>query len=131
MIAIIGWRLAAAAALLVVLTVLQLTLGAAFALLVSVGLVVIPALSWMTFWFFAKRAVLPDAPFTLKVRAQDAFALALASTVAGLLGVLAVLRAVNAIPPVPGIFLVGLSFALLMTAAPAVNWLLIWRPWED
>lgn len=132
MTAIVGRRLAASAALLFLLVLGQTTLGDAFALVVAMGLVVVPALSWMTFWFFAKRAVLLDAPFTLRVRTQDALALAIASSVGGFLGLLVVARAMNFIPPVDrGVFLVGLSFALLMIAAPAVNWLVIWRPWAE
>jgi len=128
---IVGTRLAASVALLFLLVLGQAILGDRFAIIVALGLVIVPALSWMTFWFFAKRAVQPDSPFTLRVRTQDALALALASSVGGLLGLIVVARALNVVPPVDrSVFLVGLAFALLMIAAPAVNWLAIWRPWE-
>jgi hypothetical protein len=57
--------------------------------------------------------------------------LALAQTVGAFLGLIVVLRALEIIPPVDrGVFLVGLGFALLMIAAPAINWLITWTPWR-
>lgn len=131
MIGIVGTRLAGSAALLAALAFLQITLPGAFPVVVALVLIVTPFVNLAAYWFFARRAVQPDAPFTLRVRTQDAMALLIASTTAAVLGVITVLRALNVIDPVDrAVFLVGLSFALLMTAAPAVNWLLIWRPWR-
>ena len=124
-------RLAAAGALLAALWLANLALGDVFTLLVSLALVAVPALSWMTYWFFAKRAVAHPELLALRVQVQDALALALASSTAGVLGVFAVLRALNVVGPNPDVFLVGLSFALLMIAAPAVNWLVVWQPWRS
>lgn len=131
MISIVGTRIAAAAALFLLLCFLEAVTGDLFSFLVAVGLIIVPSLSWATFYFFARRAVLPDAPFALKIRVQDALALSIASTVGAFLGLIVVLRAVNIIGPVDrSVFLVGLSFALLMIAAPAVNWLVVWTPWR-
>lgn len=132
MIGIVGTRFAAALGLLLLLVFLQLVAPSAFPILVAAVLVVSPFLNLAAYWFFARRAVLPDAPFTLKIRVQDALALLLASTTSAVLGVLVVLRALNVIAPVDrAIFLVGIAFALLMLAAPAVNWLVVWRPWRQ
>lgn len=131
MIAIVWTRLAAAGLLLVALSVAYLVLGSLFSLLVSLALVAVPALSWLTYWFFARRSVAHPEMLALRVQVQDALALALASSTAGALGLFAVFRAAGLVAPEPGIFLVGLSFALLMIAAPAVNWLVTWKPWAD
>lgn len=129
--AIVGPRIAASAALFLLLWALSLVLPSPwFVVLVGVALLVVPALSWVTFWFFARKAVLPDAPLTLKIRVQDALALALASTVGGILGFLSLARVLNVIPSTGPFFVVGIAFALLMIAAPAINWLVVWRPWR-
>lgn len=130
MIAIVWTRLAAAGVLLGVLTAAYLVLGPLYAILVSLGLVAVPALSWLTYWFFARRSVEHPEMLALRVQVQDALALALASSTAGLLGLFSIFRALDLVGPEPGVFLIGLSFVLLMIAAPAVNWLLVWRPWR-
>jgi hypothetical protein len=129
--AILGRRLAATAALFLALCVLEVATGDYFGLLVALALLIVPVLSWATFYFFAVRAMQPDAPFVLKIRVQDALALAIASSVGAVLGFVVVLRQVGVLPAVDrAVFLVGLSFALLMIAAPAVNWLIVWTPWK-
>ena len=131
MISIVWTRLAAAGLLLVFLWVANIVLGSLFAVLVSLGLIALPALSWLTYWFFARRSVEHPEILALRVQVQDALALALASSTAGLLGLFAVFRAMGVVGPAPDVFLVGLSFALLMIAAPAVNWLVTWTPWRS
>lgn len=130
MTAIIGKRLAGAAGLFVALWASQTLLGPLFSVVVGLGLVAIPALSWVTFWFFARRAAVHPEILALRVQVQDALALAIASSTAGALGLFAVFRALGFVGPAPDIFVVGLSFALLMIAAPAVNWLVTWHPWR-
>lgn len=132
MIAIIGTRLAASAALFLLLLGLEAILPEGwFVLVVGVGLIAVPILGWATFYFFGRRAVRDDAPFTLRIRTQDAMFLAIASTVAGILGAIGLARVLNIIPPIGSMFVVGLAFCLLMIAAPAVNWLVVWRPWRS
>lgn len=127
----IGWRVAWAGILLAVLTGLYLVTGPLFPLLVSGVLVALPILQWTTAWFFWRRALVDPGTISLRIRTQDAVSLALASTGVAVLGVLAVARSFDLIPPVDrAVFLIGLSFSLLMTAAPAVNWLAVWRPWR-
>lgn len=131
MTAIVGTRLAASAALFILLVAAQAAFGEWFSLLVALGLVVIPALSWVTFWFFARRAVAHPNLLALRVQVQDALALAIASSVAGLLGLYAVGRALQLLPTLDrSVFVIFLTFVLLMIAAPAVNWLVVWRPWR-
>lgn len=132
MIGIVGTRFAAALTLLGFLAAFQFVAPEHFPVVVAGVLFVSPFLNLAAYWFFAKRAVLPDAPYTLRIRTQDALSLLIASSTAAVLGALVVLRALNAIAPVDrSIFLVGLAFALLMLAAPAVNWLVIWQPWRN
>jgi hypothetical protein len=96
------------------------------------ALIVLPIIQWATVGFFAARALEDPTIVSLRARVQDALALALAQTVGAFLGLIVVLRALEIIPPVDrGVFLVGLGFALLMIAAPAINWLITWRPWRS
>jgi hypothetical protein len=94
-------------------------------------LIALPIVQWAAVGFFAARSLEDPTIVSLRARVQDALALAIAQTVGGGLGLIVVLRALSLIPPVDrGVFLVGISFALLMVAAPAVNWLLTWKPWR-
>src|SRR5690348_11100353 len=129
--AIVGTRLIAAVLVLVSLAVLNLVIPEALPYLVAIALIVLPIIQWAAVGFFAARAVENPEIISLRARVQDALALALAQTAGAVLGLILVLRALNVIAPVDrGVFLVGLSFALLMIAAPAVNWLVTWRPWK-
>lgn len=128
--ALVGTRLIAAAVLLVGLFLMEDVFDDAFPVLISIVLIGLPFLQWATVYFFGRRAKAKPDVLSLQIRVQDAFAMALASTAGAVLGILVVARAVNLIPPFDrSAFLVGLSFALLMGAAPAVNWLIQWRPW--
>lgn len=132
MIAIVGTRLVASAALLLLLVALSLLLPSPwFVVIVGLALIAVPALLWTTYWFFAKRAVLHPEILALRVQVQDALALAIASTMAGLIGFVGLARVLNLIPSIGPLVTVGISFVLLMIAAPAVNWLVTWRPWQD
>lgn len=132
MMAIIGSRLVAAALVLVTLVALQLMIPDALPAFVGMALIVLPFIQWAAVGFFAARSIEAPEILSLRARVQDATALALASTAAAVLGLLVVARQFNAIAPVDrSVFLVGLSFALIMTAAPAVNWLITWRPWRE
>ena len=128
MISLLGTRVLIATVLVTALTLLELLSTELFTMTVSVILTVIPVLFWRTTAFFVRSALNhPDAPALVR-QAQDHFALSVASTAAGVLGLLLILRAVTLIGPIPReVFLIGLSYALLMVAAPAVNWLLAWR----
>lgn len=131
MIAIVGSRLAASAVVMFALVALQMLASEILPLLVSISLVVLPILQWAAVGFFAARSLEDPTIVSLRARVQDAIALALAQTVGAALGLMVVLRALELIPPVDrGVFLVGLSFSLLMVAAPAINWLITWRPWR-
>ncbi len=129
--AIVGTRLASAVLVLLGLIALQVLAPDVMPLIVALALIVLPILQWAAVGFFAARSLEDPSILSLRARVQDALALALAQTCGAALGLVVVLRALNAIPPVDrGVFLVGLSFALLMTAAPAVNWLATWTPWR-
>lgn len=131
MIEIVGGRLIASLVVLLVLGLLNLIVPAALPILVSVALIALPIIQWAAVGFFAARSVEHPEILSLRARVQDALALALAQTVGAAMGLLVVLRSLNLIEPVErGVFLVGLSFALLMIAAPAINWLVTWRPWK-
>ena len=131
MIAIVGSRLAAAAVVMLALIALQLLTPELLPVLVSVALVALPIIQWAAVGFFAARSLEDPSIISLRARVQDAIALALAQTVGAALGLIVVLRALDIIPPVDrAVFLVGLSFSLLMVAAPAINWLVTWRPWR-
>ncbi len=131
MISLFGTRLAAALTVLFALILLQLTVPDVLPIVVAVALIVLPVIQWATVVFFALRALEDPTIISLRARVQDAVALAIASTVGAVLGLIVVARQLNVIPPVDrGVFLVGISFALLMTAAPAINWLITWRPWK-
>jgi hypothetical protein len=129
---IIGTRLAAAATVFGTLVGLQLLLPDLLPFLVGVTLIVLPFVQWAAVGFFAARSIEDPAILSLRARVQDATALALASTAAAVLGGIVVGRQFNVIPAVDrGVFVVGLAFVLLMTAAPSLNWLLTWRPWRS
>jgi hypothetical protein len=131
MIEMLGNRLLAALAVLVALTVLQLAAPDVMPVVLACALIVLPIIQWATVGFFAARALEDPTIVSLRARVQDALALALAQTVGAFLGLIVVLRALEIIPPVDrGVFLVGLGFALLMIAAPAINWLITWTPWR-
>ena len=131
-IAIVGTRLAASAIVLASLIALQLMIPELLPFLVGLALIVLPFVQWAAVGFFAARSIEAPEILSLRARVQDATALALASTAAAVLGLLVVARQLNAIAPVDrAVFLVGLSFALIMVAAPAVNWLVTWRPWRS
>lgn len=132
MIAIVGTRVAASAALFLLLVLLSAILPPPwFVVLLGAALVAVPALTWLTFWFFAKRALAHPEMLALRVQVQDALALALASTAGGLLGFVGLARVLNLIPSIGSLVTVGIAFVLLMIAAPAVNWLVVWRPWRS
>lgn len=128
---IVGMRLAASIGLLIGLGILEQLAGSLFPYLVAILLIVVPVIQWATVFFFARRLDAHPEIDALRARVQDAVALSLASTVAGLLGLLFVFRALGIIAKVDGtIFLIGLSYVFLMVAAPAVNWLVTWQPWR-
>lgn len=130
MIRLVGSRLVGALALLVLLIAVERLMTDQFPLFVAGALIALPILQWATVYFFGRRAVDSPEIMALRIRTQDAVALAIASSVGAALGLLVVLRALALIPYVDrAVFLVGLSFCLLMVAAPAVNWLIVWRPW--
>lgn len=127
---LVGSRLAGALGLLVVLIVIQQLAPDLFPLFVAAALIGLPILQWATVYFFGRRAAENPQILALQIRTQDAVALAIASSVGAVLGLLVVLRALALIPIVDrAVFLIGVSFVLLMVAAPAVNWLIVWRPW--
>ena len=129
---IVGSRLAVAVALLLLLVLAQLVIPDVLPLVVCIALIVLPIVQWAAVGFFAARSLEDPSILALRARVQDAVALALAQTVGAALGLIVVLRTFSIIPAIDrGVFLVGLSFALLMVAAPAVNWLLTWRPWQS
>lgn len=113
------------------IVVVQLAIPDQFPLVIGSLLVALVTVQWAAAIFFNRAANADRSILSLQARAQDAVSLAVASTVAGILGLLVVARALNIIPPVDrAVFLVGIGFALVMVAAPAVNWLVIWRPWR-
>lgn len=130
MIRLVGSRVAGALGLLVALVVIEQLAPDQFPVFVAAALIGLPILQWATVYFFGRRAAENPKVVGLRIRTQDAVALAIASSAAAGLGLLVVLRALALIPIVDrAVFLVGLSFCLLMVAAPAVNWLIVWRPW--
>ena len=131
MIDLLGNRLLAAGLVLLTLVIMQTVFPDVLPIVVGIALIVLPIVCWAAVGFFAARSLEDPTILALRARVQDAVALALAQTAGAFLGLLVVLRALNIIDPVDrGVFLVGLSFALLMIAAPAVNWLVTWTPWR-
>jgi hypothetical protein len=125
-------RLARALMILVGIIIVQLAAPDAFPLLIATLLVGLVIIQWAAAIFFNRAANADRSILSLQARAQDAVSLAVASSVAAILGLLVVARALDIIPPIDrAVFLVGISFALVMVAAPAVNWLVIWRPWRQ
>jgi hypothetical protein len=125
-------RLASAATLLFALTLIEAAAPALFPILVAVALVVLLSVQWAAAIFFTLASGRDPTIQSLNARAGDALALALGQTAGAVVGLLVVGRAINVIGPVPReVFLLGLSFALLMLAWPAVNWLVIWKPWNS
>lgn len=132
MTALVGTRLAASAVLFIVLVVANAVLPPSlFTILLSVALLAVPALLWVVFWFFARRSVVHPEIVSLRVQTQDALALAIASTAGGVLGFIGLARVLNLVPSIGSLVTVGIAFILLMIAAPAVNWILVWKPWSD
>ena len=128
---ILGNRLAGSIGLLIILALVEELADGIFPLLVAVVLIALPVLQWATVYFFATRLDAHPDILALRARVQDAVALALASTVGALLGLLVVFRALNIIASIDrNVFLVALAYVLLMVAAPAVNWLATWKPWQ-
>lgn len=124
-------RLMRALMVLVGIIAVQLAVPDAFPIIVAALLVGLVAIQWAAAIFFNRAANADRSILSLQARAQDSVSLAVASSVAGLLGLLVVARALNIIPAVDrAVFLIGIGFALVMVAAPAVNWLVIWRPWR-
>ena len=131
MMALVGTRLLLAAMVFTALVLLQVTVPDILPVIVAIALIVLPIVQWAAVGFFAARSLEDPTIISLRARVQDAVALALAQTVGAFLGALVVLRALNIIDPVDrSVFLVGIAFALLMIAAPAVNWLATWKPWR-
>lgn len=130
--AIVGNRVASAVLLLGILVAVELSAPVLLPVLVVIALLLAPTVQWAAVVFFGRRAVEHPDILALRSRVQDAVALALASTVGSVIALLVLLRWLQLIPTVDrGVVLVGLSFALLMVAAPAVNWLITWRPWRS
>lgn len=133
MIALLGSRILAAVVLLVALIAAYALLPDQFPLLVSATFAGALIVQFIAARFFIPKAVANDSIVSLRLRAQDVFAGLLGLTTLVILGGILVGRALALIPdPVDrGVFLVGLSFALLMLASPALNALLTWQPWTD
>lgn len=138
--AIHGRRVAASLTLLGVLVLINTLAPQLFPLVVALALIVSPVVCGAAAYYFTQLS-LTDAmeaardgrePIrSLRDRAQTSLLLAIASSAGALLGWLVVFRAFGWIPPVPReTFLVGLSYALLLIAGPAGNWLAVWRPWK-
>jgi hypothetical protein len=137
---LVGRRVVLAGLLLGVLIALEIASPVLLSLVASAILLVTVVLTWTSAVFFvrkalfdARRAKKDGIPpiLSLRARAQDAVALALGHSAGALLGGLVIGRALGVVPPVDrSVFLVGLAFALSMLAAPALNWLLLWRPWR-
>jgi hypothetical protein len=125
-------RLAASLVLLLVLVLLAAAVPQGFASAVGLTLVGALAIQWgAALYFNRKSAERPDI-VSLRVRAQDQVALAVASTAAAVLGGITVARELALIGPVTReVSLIGLSFALLMLVAPAVNALVTFAPWRE
>lgn len=124
-------RLARALLILIALVIVQLALPDLFPAFVGILLIGATFIQWAAAVFFNRAAAKDGTILSLQARAQDSVSLAVASTVGGGLGLLVVARALNVIPAVDrAVFLVGIGFALVMIAAPAVSWLVIWRPWR-
>lgn len=131
MIRLLGPRLGVSAALLLGLAILEESVGETFPILVGLVLFVLPAVGLVTTYFFARRSSERPDIVTLRIRAQDALSGLIVKVTGAYLGVLVVARALGIIDPVDRrIFLVGLTFSLLMAAAPDVNALYTWRPWR-
>lgn len=129
MMALLATRLAAAGVLLGGLVLLELTLPMILPGLISLVLILVLAIQWAAVAFFVPRSMSDPAILSLRTRAQDAISLALASTS---VAIVVAFRAVTPAdePIARAALLIGLSFALVMVAAPAVNWFVTYKPWR-
>lgn len=137
---LLGGRVVGAGLLLGALIVLESVSPDLLSVVASGILVATVLLTWSAALFFVRKALLDGRQskidgvppiISLRARAQDAVALALGHSAGALLGAIVIGRALGFVPPVDrGVFVVGLSFALSMLAAPALNWLVLWRPWR-
>lgn len=130
MMALLATRLAAAATLLAALVLLELTLPDVLPGLISLALVVVLVIQWAAVAFFVPRSVADPSILSLQTRAQDAISLALASTSTAAVVVFRAVTPANE-PVSIAVLLIGLSFTLVMVAAPAVNWFVTYRPWQS
>lgn len=128
---VLGSRFLASAGLLGGLVILNVVAGSAFAFIVAVALVIAPSICWAATYYFTKRSKANPSIKSLRERAQTSFLLAIVSTTGAVLGAIVVLRELSVIAAVPrDIFLVGLAFALILVAGPALNGLVTWQPWK-
>lgn len=130
---LLGTRLIAAVALLVALAVIYAATPVLFPFVAVAAFVAVFGIVLASVRFFVPKAVENEEIISLRVRAQDQVASLIGIATLVFLGVILVLRAFALIPNAVdrGVFLVGITFAVLMLASPAVNALLTWRPWAD
>lgn len=124
-------RLAGAIALLPALVLLEYLVTDAFPFFVSIALPILLLINLATAFMLARASRRAPEIVSLRARADDAIFLVAASAAAATMGLLVIGRAFGTIPPVPReVFLIGVSYALIVLSAPAVNWLIVWRPWR-
>lgn len=133
MIRLLGPHVIGAVALLVSLIGLYAVLPALFPVIAVMTFVVALVLIVASVRFFVPKAVVNDKIISLRVRAQDQVAALIGISTLVTIGALLVARAFALIanPIDRGVYLVGISFAVLMLASPALNALVVWRPWRD
>lgn len=118
--------------LLPALLVLEWATAGSFAILVSLALPVLLVVNIVTAVLLAQASRRAPEIVSLRARADDAVFLGAAAAAAAVMGTLVIARAFGAIQPVPReVFLVGISYALIVLSAPAVNWLVVWKPWRE
>lgn len=127
----LGARFLASLALLGGLVAANVIFPERFAIIVAAALVIAPVITGAATYYFARESVANPSILSLRERAQTSFLLFLASLSSAALGGLVVARELERIGPVPrDIFLIGISFALLLIAGPAGNGLVTWQPWR-
>lgn len=124
-------RRLAALGCLVTLAALEFLAPPVFPVLVSIILLLTLGISWMAWHelrMIAREMAEEDIDNELLKRdIQDAEATALAATAAGGVGLYAILRVLKVAPQAQDLILIGLSFALIMISAPAINWYIYWH----
>lgn len=133
-------RVVGAVGLFIVLAIVEFTVPDDFIPLVSLALVVAPAVNWRAWWRLRGKQQLDELEalawgsepsVTLGVAVDRAWYLAVGSTPTAVLGLLTAARILNIVPVLPReVFLLVLSYPPLLAVLPALDTLVTLRRLE-